>query len=137
MIKKNWLWIACIAAFAVGCSKTEPATDTTTTTSSGTTGTAPTGSVAFAPVQAIFTKNCIGCHGAAGGKAGINLTTFDSAMKGGAEGPIITAGDPDKSKLVDALRARNGATQMPKGAAPLPEADIKSIEDWIKAGAKA
>jgi mono/diheme cytochrome c family protein len=137
MLKKNWLWIACLAAFAIGCSKSEePAPTPPATSSTGTTGaTASTGE--FAPVEAIFAKNCVGCHGAAGGKGGINLTTAEGVNKGGEDGPIVTAGDPDKSKIVDALRGRNGAMQMPKNAAPLPEADIKTVEDWIKAGAKA
>ncbi|HET7502604.1 MAG TPA: hypothetical protein VFK02_16400, partial [Kofleriaceae bacterium] len=44
--------------------------------------------------------------------------------------------DAAHSLLVDKLRNRNGvSTQMPLGADPLDEADIKAIESWIDSGA--
>jgi len=149
-LKKNWLLVAGILVFAVGCSKSDSnSTDTTppptgstgvagTNTSTGSTtgSTTPPTAASYSAVQAIFTKSCVGCHGAANGKAGINLTTYEGAMKGGMEGPVITAGDPDHSKLIDALRGRPGAKQMPMKAPKLAEDQIKLIEDWIKAGAK-
>jgi len=46
------------------------------------------------------------------------------------------AGDAANSLLIDKVRNRNGvATQMPLGAEPLEEADIKAIEAWIDGGA--
>jgi mono/diheme cytochrome c family protein len=149
MLKRNWIWIAGLTALIVGCSSsTETPKDTadngaptapktTGTPPPSTTGTAPTTAASYSAVQAIFTSKCAGCHGATNPKAGINLTSYETAMKGGMEGPIITAGDPDHSKIVDALRGRNGAKQMPMKAAALPEDQIKTIEDWIKAGAKS
>lgn len=147
MIRKNLLWVACIAVFAIGCSsdKNDPTPPTTTTGTSGaTTGATTTGTTGatasadgFASVEPIFTQNCVGCHGADSPKGGISLTSADSVNKGGTDGPIVVSGDPDKSKLIDALRGRNGAQQMPKGKSPLSEDDIKKIEAWIKAGAKA
>lgn len=48
----------------------------------------------------------------------------------------VKPGDADHSLMIDKIRNRNGvATQMPLGAEPLEEADIKAIEDWINAGA--
>jgi mono/diheme cytochrome c family protein len=135
MIKKNLIWFGCIAAFAMGCSSgdsKDAATGAGAMKDSG----APT-MASFTSVQEIFTKNCTGCHGADKPKGGINLTSHEGVMKGGEDGPIVTAGDPDKSKLVDALRGRHGAKQMPMNAAPLPEDSIKTIEAWIKDGAKA
>lgn len=147
MIRKNWLWAAALVVFAVGCSKgadesqsASGATTTTGSTGSGTSTTGTTGASAsasgYAAVQAILTPNCVGCHGENRPKGGINLTSFDGVMKGGEDGPIVTAGDPDKSKIIDALRGRNGAMAMPKGKPPLAEDQIKAVEDWIKAGAK-
>ena len=44
--------------------------------------------------------------------------------------------DSAHSLVIDKLRNRNGvATQMPLGAEPLEEADIKALEAWIDAGA--
>ena len=147
MLTKNWPLILGLAILAIGCSKPAddtvgksdmgaPSSTTGGTTTTGTTGTPPATTVGFSTVAPILTKNCVGCHGATNPKGGINLSTYDGVIKGGTDGAIVTAGDPLKSKLVDALRARNGAMQMPKGAAPLAETDIKQIEDWITAGAK-
>jgi len=48
----------------------------------------------------------------------------------------VKPGDPAGSLMIDKLRNRGGvATQMPLGAEPLDEADIKALEDWIDAGA--
>jgi len=47
----------------------------------------------------------------------------------------VNPGDPGTSLIIDKLRNRNVATQMPLGAEPLAEMDIASIEAWITAGA--
>jgi hypothetical protein len=47
----------------------------------------------------------------------------------------VAPGDPDNSVLIDKLRGRDVATQMPLGAEPLSEEEITMIEDWIRDGA--
>ena len=47
----------------------------------------------------------------------------------------VKPGDPSRSVLIDKLRNRGVATQMPLGAEPLAEADIAALEAWINAGA--
>lgn len=47
----------------------------------------------------------------------------------------VKPNDPAASLLIDKIRNRNVSTQMPLGAEPLEEADIKAIEAWITAGA--
>jgi len=47
----------------------------------------------------------------------------------------VKPGDPANSLVIDKLRNRNVATQMPLGAEPLEEADIQALEAWITAGA--
>ena len=49
---------------------------------------------------------------------------------------LDSQGDPANSVLIQALRGANGKKQMPVGAAPLAEDDIKKVETWIKDGAK-
>lgn len=75
------------------------------------------------------------CHSGAKPKAGIDMSSYASLKKGGEEGPVITDGDPAKSKLVMAIRHQPGAKAMPpKGQ--LTEDQMKTIEAWIKDGAK-
>lgn len=137
------LFIALAAALAVGCSKPDATSGTTGAAPNGTstTGTGTTGSTAaatgkYAEVQAIFTTNCVKCHG--GGprtKAGIALTSYDGVMKGGSEGAIVKASDAAGSKIVMALHGKS-AKQMPPPPATLSAADIATVEGWITAGAK-
>lgn len=47
----------------------------------------------------------------------------------------VAVGDPETSVLIDKLRGRDVATQMPLGADPLAEAEIAELEAWIEAGA--
>jgi len=116
---------------SAGSSQTPPANSKTATN-------APAGQPAkgdYAKVQAVFTNNCASCHGGAHPKHGIDLTSYDTAMKGGTEGPVITPGDPDNSVLAKAIQHLPGAKSMPpKGK--LSDSDIALIVAWIKAGAK-
>jgi len=88
----------------------------------------------YVAVQATFTANCVKCHSGGRPKAGLDLSNYDTLMKGGKEGPVIKAGDPAGSQLVMALHGQ-GAKQMPPPG-PLPATDIAAIEAWIKDGAK-
>jgi hypothetical protein len=47
--------------------------------------------------------------------------------------PMVTPFDPEQSRLVNMLRARNAARMPPDR--PLPEASIELVERWIRAGA--
>jgi mono/diheme cytochrome c family protein len=161
-LKNTWIALAAVGALCIGCASQDDNANNTavannaaatnsnnatantnnapgaTTASNETTGNnaATTAAAAtFASVQATFSKNCISCHGASRPKAGINLTSYDTIMKGGKEGPVVVAGDPAGSKIIKALRHQPGAAAMPPRGA-LPDADIANIQAWIKAGAK-
>lgn len=125
------------ALLAIGCgSGNQPAPDTSGGQKVGKKeGDAGPSAPNFATVSATFQANCVGCHGANNPKAGINLTSYETIMKGGTEGPIVVAGDPAASMLVKALKGE-GAKQMPPKKDPLPSDQIQQIENWIKDGAK-
>lgn len=82
----------------------------------------------WADASKILTTNCSKCHNGPTPKGG-----FDPADKAKVAA-LVTAGDPTASKLGQVLRGR-GAKQMPPGK-PLAEADITTVEGWIKDGAK-
>jgi hypothetical protein len=94
--------------------------------------------------QRIIAKRCSGqpglCHN---GQFEPNLSTPAMAYaylvgRPGLEKPDelrVRPGDPAHSLLVDKLRNRGVTTQMPLGAEPLEEADIKALEAWIDGGA--
>jgi hypothetical protein len=47
--------------------------------------------------------------------------------------PMVTPYNPEQSRIVNMMRARNAARMPPDR--PLPEASIELVERWIRAGA--
>lgn len=90
-------------------------------------------------VKPIFAANCATCHMGAAHRGGLSLDTKASTMKGGRDGVVIVAGDPANSLLVKLIRHEGPASDpMPMPPAPhakLADADIASVEQWVKAGA--
>jgi mono/diheme cytochrome c family protein len=79
----------------------------------------------------IFAGSCNDCHGGKQTKAGLDLTTHESAMAGSFNGAVITIGDSANSLLVQLVV--DG--EMPKRASNLTAEQIQFIRDWVDAGA--
>jgi len=89
-------------------------------------------------VRPILQTNCGKCHMDMNHKGGLSMNTKASLMKGGRDGVVIVAGDPANSLLVRLIN-HNGPPDnpmpMPDKAPKLSDADIATIEQWVKAGA--
>ncbi len=88
-------------------------------------------------IAPILAANCVRCHGGAQKKGQFDLSTFDKLMVGAAKEKVILPGKPEESELI--LRIRNESAsgrKMPPGQANLAAETIKTIEDWVKAGAR-
>ena len=85
-------------------------------------------------VRPIFANSCYKCH-TDSGAGGFELDTKDSFAKGGNHGVEVVAGDPDKSRLIQAVE-QTGALKMPRSGPKLSDADIATLVAWVKAGAK-
>ena len=79
----------------------------------------------------MFQANCLPCHGSAQGQKGLDLTTRDSALRGGESGPSILPGSASQSLLF--RKVSSGV--MPPVGNKLSPADIEIIRRWIEAGA--
>ncbi|WP_437902637.1 hypothetical protein WME95_29110 [Sorangium sp. So ce327] len=106
---------------------------------------------AFADVEPILTRSCANqyCHGSAGAPSG-GLDLRASAAAGklveqdsascSREQALVVPFKPSSSYLMNKLKDVDlcdpDESRMPPGG-PLPEADIKKINDWICAGAPA
>jgi hypothetical protein len=88
-------------------------------------------------VQPIFEEKCVVCHDAGKFKGKLRLDTYDHAMHGGKDGPVIRPGEPARSELVRRVTLPPGSKDfMPaEGKPALTEAEMKIIEAWITAGA--
>ena len=89
-------------------------------------------------VLPILKANCYACHGNGNHKGALSLETKAGMMKGGMDGSVLVPGDPKKSLLVRLIRHEGPADDpmpMPQKADKLSDADIATIEQWVKAGA--
>ena len=86
-------------------------------------------------VRPVLVEKCLECHSeTTKTKGGLALDYRDDILRGGDNGPSIVVGDPDKSRLIEAIRYKNRDLQMPpKGA--LTDAQIRYMETWVKMGA--
>jgi cytochrome c len=89
-------------------------------------------------VQPIFKANCYRCHAGLNHRGGLNIETKASLLKGGHDGPVLVPGDPAKSLLVRLIRHEGPADDpmpMPPKLPKISDADIATVEQWVKAGA--
>ncbi|MGD9634514.1 MAG: c-type cytochrome domain-containing protein [Pirellulales bacterium] len=88
-------------------------------------------------IEPIFVAHCAKCHGEAKAQAKLRLNTAAGLQEKLAADPkLIVAGKPDESELYQRLvLPADNSKRMPKGADPLPEADVKLIAEWITQGA--
>ncbi len=98
------------------------------TTGTETTLQAPVSSLTWDnSIGALFLAKCTACHGASA-MAGLNLSTYADAMKGGISGAVIVPGDAANSLLVQKQQAGNHPGQLTTD-------EIAQVIEWIDAGA--
>lgn len=83
-------------------------------------------------VLPIFQENCTRCHGSSRQSGGLRLDSYAVLIAGGKDGAVIVPGDAPSSLLVELVTSGD----MPRNAAPLPDAEIQAIIEWVDAGAK-
>ncbi|NBU39411.1 MAG: hypothetical protein EBS51_01050 [Planctomycetia bacterium] len=95
------------------------------------------GDVSFASdIASILVDQCGNCHSDTDPEGNLRLTSFQRLMRGGRNGPAVTASNGKGSLIVQKLRgtAEEG-DRMPLGRDPLPSDVIAAIEKWIDQGA--
>jgi WD40 repeat protein len=85
-------------------------------------------------VAPILQDHCVNCHSAADPQGDLVLETHEDLMRGGEHGPVLTAGDSAKSKVVQLVEGRARPKMPPKKDLP-PDA-IAVLKAWIDAGAE-
>ncbi len=81
-----------------------------------------------ATIGPLFQARCSKCHGE-NGIMGLNLTTYQTAMQGGTDGPVIIPGNATGSLLV---QKQSGTTAH---FGQLTPEELQLVIDWINAGA--
>ena len=91
-------------------------------------------------VKPLLAKRCNVCHNAnkidqPDISAGLALDTYDAAIKGTKEHPVIVAGKADASDLFKRLTDPDEDRRMPLSDKPLGEPERNLLRRWIDAGA--
>ncbi len=88
-------------------------------------------------IAPILQKSCVECHGPNKQKADLRLDTKEAAMKGSKTGPVIIAGDAEKSEVIRRITLPKGHDDiMPSKGDPLTKEQTDLFKNWIKEGAK-
>ena len=87
-------------------------------------------------VRTILAHNCYACHNATKTKGGLRLDKKEFIFKGGEDGPILVAGNPEKSDMIRRVKLPFGHDDaMPTKGKRLSKEDIAMLEYWIQQGA--
>ncbi|MEZ6119615.1 MAG: c-type cytochrome domain-containing protein [Pirellulaceae bacterium] len=87
-------------------------------------------------IQPILRRNCYRCHGPQNQEGGLRLDQRAAATATADSGePIITAGQPEHSLLLQRIRNDDAGERMPPDAQALSDSEIQSLENWIVSGA--
>ena len=91
-------------------------------------------------VVALMWMHCTPCHGPHLQESGLDLRSRASMLQGGKSGPAIAPGSPDRSLIVEKIRA--GEMPPPEryqeaGTPPVSKAGLEKLAAWIEQGAPA
>lgn len=84
-------------------------------------------------IRPILATSCFSCH-TESKLGGLRLDSRESILAGGASGPAVVPGDPEKSLLIQAVRHTNPKLKMPVGG-KLKDPEVEDLTAWVKAGA--
>ena len=86
-------------------------------------------------VQPILRKYCAGCHHRDDAESGFAADSHDVLLKGGDNGPVITPGSANSSRLLQFVRGTLEPRMPPEDEAQLTDDEVSVIENWIDQGA--
>ena len=85
-------------------------------------------------IRPVFARNCTACHGTTK-MGGLDMSSREALLQGGANGPAIVPGDAARSLLIQAVSHQHDKIRMPLQQPRLPDEQISDLVDWVKAGA--
>ena len=80
----------------------------------------------------VLKAECFGCHNEEKKKGGLILTSRELLLKGNKDGPVVTSGKPDESRLIKALDADADPHMPPKKQ--LTVRQMTDLRKWIQGG---
>jgi mono/diheme cytochrome c family protein len=88
-------------------------------------------------IDPVFQANCVVCHGEGKMNGGLRVDSYELLMKGGKDGPVVIAGKPEKSLLLErvTLPANHKQFMPAEGRPPLKPEEIAWVKAWVQQGA--
>jgi len=86
-------------------------------------------------VVPILRKHCSECHTGDKKKGGLSMNTRASLLEGGENGAVVSAGQTQKSKLLDAIVSADPDVRMPPKGERLSPAEVATLRTWVEQGA--
>ncbi len=89
-------------------------------------------------IAPILQNKCYACHGAQKQKGGLRMDTAAEFQKGGKDGAVFIAGQPEESELLRrvTLKVSDPDHMPPEGKPQLAEHEIALLHWWIATGAR-
>jgi Planctomycete cytochrome C len=89
-------------------------------------------------IRPFLDKYCVQCHKSTNAKAGLNLESYQSMLKGSKKGrKALVAGKPDESRLVTTTEGKSRPIMPPRNAKLKPtEKEVAQLRAWVAAGAR-
>ena len=84
-------------------------------------------------IQPLVEANCAKCHNADKKKADLDLTSYQTALKGSGSGVVLLSGNPEGSKLWKALTHAEEPF-MPPNRPKLADKELEMFKKWIAGG---
>jgi hypothetical protein len=87
-------------------------------------------------VRPLLAEHCYRCHSAKAEKvkAGLLVDSREGLLKGGESGPVLVAGRPEQSRLIEAVRYSSPELQMPPRGR-LSDEQVADLVRWVAMGA--
>jgi hypothetical protein len=86
-------------------------------------------------IRPVLADVCFKCHGGTKTSRGLRVDSREALLKGGAGGPAVVPGNPDKSLLIQAIRHASEDLRMPPGRR-LSDATVADFTAWVARGAR-
>lgn len=86
-------------------------------------------------VVPILRKHCVECHAGDKKKGGLSMNTRASLLEGGENGAVLTVGQAQKGKLLEAIVSADPDLRMPPKGDRLTPAEVATLRAWIEQGA--
>lgn len=86
-------------------------------------------------VVPILRKHCSECHTGDKKKGGLSMNTRASLLEGSENGVVVTAGQSQKGKLLEAIVSADPDVRMPPKGERLTLAEVSTLRAWVEQGA--